>query len=176
MPDIEIKALSPSSNIRAMLSEMLIETVADGGSVGFMHPLAPEAADAFWQDSLASAARGGRIVFGAFDGQQLIGTVTLLLSLPPNQPHRADVAKVLVHPDFRRRGIAAALMREIEARALAAGRSLLVLDTHSDSPAQTLYAGLGYVTAGRVPNYAAIPDGALISTTFMYKELALHAG
>src|SRR5438132_9933681 len=82
MPDVEIKVLSASPDIRAMLSNMLIETVANGGSVSFMHPLAPEAADAFWRDSLASAERGERIVFGAFDGEPLVGTVTFLLTLP----------------------------------------------------------------------------------------------
>jgi hypothetical protein len=89
MRDIEIKVLSESPAIRAMLSETLIETVANGGSVSFMHPLAPEAADAFWRDSLASAERGERIVFGAFDREKLVGTVTLLLGLPSNQPHQA---------------------------------------------------------------------------------------
>ena len=110
----------------------------------------------------------------AREAGRIAGTAQLVTDTLPNGRHRADVAKVLVHPDFRRRGIAAALMRAIEAQALRAGRTLLVLDTHSDSPAETLYAGLGYQRAGRVPNFAAVPEGPLIATTFMYKELAPH--
>jgi GNAT superfamily N-acetyltransferase len=132
MSNIEIKALSPSPEIRAMLSEILIETVANGGSVSFMHPLSQEAAEAFWRDSLAAAGRDERIVLGAFDGESLIGTVTLLLSLPPNQPHRAEIAKMMTRVSHRHRGIATALLREAERIAIERGRWLLVLDTAED--------------------------------------------
>src|SRR3954470_11427661 len=128
MSNIEIKALSPSPEIRAMLSEILIETVANGGSVSFMHPLSQAAPQAFWSNSLSAASRGERIVFGAFDGDRLIGTVTLLLDLPPNQPHRAEIAKMITRISHRGRGIATALMRSAETRALERGRTLLVLD------------------------------------------------
>src|SRR6185295_12012075 len=109
--------------IRAMLSEILIETVANGGSVSFMHPLSPEAAEAFWSNSLSAADRGERIILGAFNGESLIGTVTLLLDLPPNQPHRAEIAKMMTRVSHRHRHGAAARSRadRDRTRALAIG-------------------------------------------------------
>src|SRR3954462_6806490 len=101
MPDIHIKALSASPEICAALGEMLIEAVANGGSVSFMHPLPPETANAFWRNSLAAAMRGERIVLGAFDGARLVGTVTLLLDLAQNQPHRAEIAKLMTRISHR---------------------------------------------------------------------------
>src|SRR5450756_1235381 len=96
-----IRDRDASPQVCGALGEILIETVANGGSVSFMHPLAPEAADRFWRDSLASAGRGERIVLGAFDGEILIGTVTLQLALPPNQPHRAEIAKMMTRIDMK---------------------------------------------------------------------------
>src|SRR2546430_12403859 len=112
MSNIEIKALSPSPEIRAMLSEILIETVANGGSVSFMHPLSQAAAEAFWSNSLSAAGRGEGIVLGAFDRDKLNGTVTLLLDLPPDQAHRAGIAKVMERGSQRHRGIATERLRE----------------------------------------------------------------
>src|SRR6185437_13977242 len=126
VPDFRIAPLTASPAINAALSSLLIETVASGGSVSFMHPLAPHDADAFWRDSLASADRGERVVLGAFDGKELIATVTLLLNLPPNQPHRTEIAKMMTRLSHRGRGAARALMREAEAIAIARGRTLLV--------------------------------------------------
>src|ERR1700747_492814 len=123
MPAITIAPLIDLPQIRAALSELLVETVANGGSGRFMHPLPLEAADAFWRDSLASAARGERIVLGAFDGDDLVATVTLLLNLPPNQPHRAEIAKMMTKLSYRHRGIATALMRAAEKMALERGRT-----------------------------------------------------
>ena len=137
-----------------MLCEMLIETVANGGSVSFMHPLAPEAADAFWRGSLASAERGEQIVFGAFDGKNLIGTVTLLLDLPPNQPHRAEIAKMMTRLSHRRRGVATALLRAAERAAIERGRWLLALDTAVDEGASGLYERMGFKLSGIIPDYA----------------------
>jgi len=171
MPDIEIKALSASPDIRAMLCEMLIETVANGGSVSFMPPLAPEAADAFWRDSLASAERGERIVFGAFDGESLIGTVTLLLGLPPNQPHRAEIAKMMTRLSHRHRGIATALLRAAERAAIERGRWLLVLDTAVDEGASGLYERVGFKLSGIIPEYALRPHGGLTGTMIYWKRL-----
>jgi hypothetical protein len=171
MPDIEIKALSASPDIRAMLCEMLIETVANGGSVSFMHPLAPEAADAFWRDSLASAERGERIVFGAFDGESLIGTVTLLLGLPPNQPHRAEIAKMMTRLSHRHRGIATALLRAAERAAIERGRWLLVLDTAVDEGASGLYERVEFKLSGIIPEYALRPHGGLTGTMIYWKRL-----
>src|SRR5258708_11856608 len=108
MPAIEIRALCASPDILKMLSEMLVEAVANGGSVSFMHPLAPEVADRFWDGSLAAAARGERIVLGAFDNTDLVGTVTLLLDCAPNQPHRGEIAKLITRISHRGRGVSTA--------------------------------------------------------------------
>ena len=115
MAHIQIKALKSAPDICAALSDMLIETVAHGGSVSFMHPLSEKAAETFWSNALNAADRGERIILGAFDGDALIGTVTLLLDLPPNQPHRAEIAKMMTRVSHRHRGIATALLREAEA-------------------------------------------------------------
>ena len=139
MSEITITPLNPSPRVREMLSEILIEVVANGGSVSFMHPLAQAAADAFWDDSLAAAVRDERIILGAWDGDNLVGTVTLLLKLPPNQPHRAEIAKMMTRLSHRGRGIASALMREAESRAVALRRTLLVLDTAEEDGASGLY-------------------------------------
>ena len=104
MAEIEIKTLSASPNISEALGTMLTDVVANGGSVGFMHPLAPARARAFWDAALAAADRGERIMLGAFDGAQLVATVTLLLDLPPNQPHRAEIAKMMTRLSRSRRG------------------------------------------------------------------------
>lgn len=171
MPDIEIKALNPSPDIRAALSEILVETVAHGGSVSFMHPMPLTAADAFWRDSLSAAARGERIVLGAFDGESLIGTVTLLLNLPPNQPHRAEIAKMMTRVSHRHRGIATALLRAAERLALERGRWLLVLDTAEDEGAAGLYERLGFKLTGVIPDYALKPHGGLTGTLIYWKRL-----
>jgi GNAT superfamily N-acetyltransferase len=120
---MDIRSLGMSLPVRDALSDILVEVVADGGSVSFMHPLAVDAAARFWNQSLAAAERGERIVLGIFDGDVLAGTVTVILDCPPNQPHRAEIAKLMVRPDYRGRGYARALLIEAEARAAAAGRS-----------------------------------------------------
>lgn len=171
MSDIQIKALGASSEIRAMLSEMLIETVANGGSVSFMHPLSREAADAFWSNSLDAAGRGERIILGAFDGEDLLGTVTLLLDLPPNQPHRAEIAKMMTRVSHRHRGIATALLREAERIAIARERWLLVLDTAEDEGAAGLYERMGFQLTGVIPDYALKPHGGLTGTLIYWKRL-----
>jgi ribosomal protein S18 acetylase RimI-like enzyme len=149
MSEITIAPLSASPRIRRALCEILVEVVANGGSVNFMHPLAFEAADTFWEDSLAAAARGERIVLGAFDGESLVGTVTLMLNCPPNQPHRAEIAKLMTRMSHRGRGVAKALMQVAERMAVERARTLLVLDTAADGGASALYEGLGFKLAGR---------------------------
>ena len=171
MPDIEIKPLSPSPDIRARLSEMLIEAVANGGSVSFMHPLPPEVADRFWENSLAAAARGDRVVLGAFDGHQLVGTVTLVLDLAPNQPHRAEIAKMMTRISHRGRGVAKALLHAAERAAIERGRWLLVLDTAVDEGASGLYERVGFKLSGIIPDYAYRPHGGLTGTMFYWKRL-----
>jgi ribosomal protein S18 acetylase RimI-like enzyme len=172
---IRIAPLTASPEIRAALSALLIETVASGGSVSFMHPLAQHEADAFWQDSLASADRGERIVLGAFDRENLIATVTLLLALPPNQPHRAEIAKMMTKLSHRGRGVARALMREAETIAIARDRTLLVLDTAVDDGASWLYERMGFTLSGIIPHYALKPHGGLTGTMIYWKRIGAMA-
>ena len=172
MPDLTIEPLRPAPCLRAMLGEILIEVVAHGGSVSFMHPLAPDVAAAFWDASLAAAERGERIVLGAWDGDVLAGTVTLLLDLPPNQPHRAEIAKLMTRVSHRGRGIATELMRAAEAEAVKLGRTLLVLDTATEGGASGLYESLGFSLAGEVPDYALKPHGGLTGTKVYWKRIA----
>ena len=170
MPEIEIRALDASPDIREALSEILVETVANGGSVSFMHPLAVEVAHTFWSGSLAAADRGERIVLGAFDDESLIGTVTLLLDCPPNQPHRAEIAKMMTRISHRGRGVATALMRAAERMAVERKRKLLVLDTAADGGASGFYERLGFQLAGVIPDYAFKPHGGLSGTMIYWKR------
>jgi len=173
---ISIRPLASSPDIIAALSEILVETVANGGSVSFMHPLPVELASAFWTGSLAAADRGERIVLGALDGERLVATVTLLLDLPPNQPHRGEIAKMMTRLSHRHRGIASALLREAERIAIARGRTLLVLDTAVDEGASWLYERAGYQLAGIIPDYALMPHGGLTGTMVYWKRLMAEAG
>ncbi|MBR0799137.1 GNAT family N-acetyltransferase [Bradyrhizobium jicamae] len=175
MPNLSIKPLHDQPDIRNALSEMLVETVANGGSVSFMHPLSSDDARAFWKDSLAAAARDERIVLGAFDGTELIGTVTLLLALPPNQPHRAEIAKMMTRVAHRKRGVATALMRAAERLAIERGRTLLVLDTAVDEGASPLYERLGFQLSGIIPDYALKPHGGLTGTMIYWKRIGAAA-
>src|SRR5215475_11949011 len=108
MVEITVALVPATPEMRVALSEILVEVVANGGSVSFMHPLALAEADAFWERALAAAGRGERVVLGAFDGTALVGTVTVLLDLPPNQPHRAEIAKLMTRVSHRGRGVATA--------------------------------------------------------------------
>ncbi|WP_158814321.1 GNAT family N-acetyltransferase [Methylocapsa sp. S129] len=171
MSAIAIKALTAAPETRAMLSEILVEVVAHGGSVSFMHPLAPRAADAFWENALAAAGRGERIVLGAWDGDALVGTVSLLLDCPPNQPHRAEIAKMMTRLNHRGRGVATALMWAAEGLAAERGRTLLTLDTAAEDGASGLYEKLGFVLAGTIPDYALKPHGGLTGTMVYWKRI-----
>jgi GNAT superfamily N-acetyltransferase len=135
-----------------------------------MQPLTPERATAFWVQVAACTARGERALLVADDGQGIAGTVQLILDQPENQPHRADVAKMLVHRRARRRGIGAALLRAVETEARAAGKTLLVLDT-ADATAERLYVRMGWQRCGVIPGYALLPEGGLCDTTYMYRQL-----
>lgn len=172
MPEIAIHPLLPSPRVSAMLSEILIEVVAHGGSVSFMHPLDPAAAAAFWDVALAAADRRERVVLGAWDGDVLAGTVTLLLDCPPNQPHRAEIAKLMTRVSHRGRGIATAMMCAAEAVAVERGRTLLVLDTATEGGAAPLYEALGFTFAGEIPDYALKPHGGLTGTLLYWKRIA----
>ncbi|NSL85950.1 GNAT family N-acetyltransferase [Chitinophaga sp. Mgbs1] len=168
---ISIRVLSSERQTIADLSDMMIAVVAHGGSIGFMHPLAQQVAEGFWQDSLLSAEKGERIVLGAFDNDILAGTVTLLLKGPQNQPHRGEIAKMMTRAEYRRRGIARALLLEAERLAAAHGRTLLTLDTATEDGAAGLYESLGYQLTGEIPDYALKPHGGLTGTLIYWKRL-----
>ena len=155
------------------LADVLIDCVEGGASVSFMLPMTRDKATRFWQTVAAGVARGERalLVAEAGDGR-IVGTVQLLLALPENQPHRADVAKMLVHRRARGRGVAQRLMRAVEHAARDEGRTLLVLDTVTDSVADRLYTRAGWQRVGEIPDYALMPDGAYCATTVFYKSLA----
>jgi ribosomal protein S18 acetylase RimI-like enzyme len=175
MEEIKIAPLKASPATCTALSEILIEVVANGGSVSFMHPLAQETADSFWRDSLAAVDRGEQIVLGAFEGPQLVGTVTLLLQFPPNQPHRAEIAKMMTRLTHRGRGVATALMRMAERMAVERGRTLMVLDTAVEDGASRLYERLGFNLTGVIPNYALKPHGGLTGTMIYWKRIPEQA-
>jgi GNAT superfamily N-acetyltransferase len=153
------------------LSDVLIDCVEGGASVSFMLPIARATAVAFWQSVAAAVARGERILIVAEDhAGRIVGTVQLILAQVENQPHRADVAKMLVHRRARRHGVGADLLAAAESAALQAGKSLLVLDTASGD-AERLYARLGWLRCGVIPNYALLPGGGFCDTTFFYRAL-----
>lgn len=153
------------------LSDVLIDCVEAGASVSFMHPLTRERATAFWRTVADGVAAGQRALIVAEDAQGMCGTVQLIFDLPENQPHRADLAKMLVHRRARRRGLGAALMRAAEDTARDSGKTLLVLDAVTDGDAARLYARLGWVRVGDIPDYALFPQGGYCSTTFFYRRL-----
>jgi GNAT superfamily N-acetyltransferase len=153
------------------LSSVLIDCVEGGASVSFMLPMTRAKADAFWRKVGASAERGERVVLAAEDASgTIVGTAQVILDQPENQPHRGDLAKMLVHRRARRLGVGAALLVAAERSAREAGKTLLVLDTAS-SDAERLYARQGWVPCGQVPQYALLPDGVPCATTFFYKFL-----
>ena len=156
--------------LAAGLAGVLVDCVEHGASVSFMSPLTHDKAEAFWAEVAESVGRGERILIVASAGEEVVGTVQVVLALPENQPHRGEVSKMLVHTRARRRGIGAALMQAAEAAARAAGKSLLVLDTASDD-AERLYARLGWTRVGAVPGYALFPDGRPCDTTIFYKVI-----
>lgn len=153
------------------LADLLVDCVKGGASVSFMLPLPRARAVSFWRRVADDVARGARTLLVAQDELGICGTVQLILDLPENQPHRADVAKMLVHPRARRLGLGAALMRAAEAEALARRRTLLVLDAVTGGDGARLYERLGWIRVGDVPNFALMPAGGFCSTTYYYRDL-----
>ena len=155
------------------LGALLYACVHAGASVNFVLPFTEDDSAAFWRRKVLPAMRaGGRVLWVAQSGARVVGSVQLDHATPPNQAHRAEVTKLLVHPEFRRRGIAQALMAELERAAVRLGRSLITLDTRTGDAAERLYAALGYRTAGMIPGYCRDPFAdRLDSTTIMYKVL-----
>jgi ribosomal protein S18 acetylase RimI-like enzyme len=152
------------------LADVLIDCVEGGASVSFMHPLSRDRATTFWRRVAPAVVAGERALLVAEDGRGLCGTVQLILEQPENQPHRADLTKLLVHRRARRHGVGEALMRAAETTARACGKSLLVLDTASDT-AERLYERLGWERVGVIPGYALLPQGGLCDTVVFYRNL-----
>lgn len=152
------------------LAEVLLDCVEGGASVSFMLPMARQTAVHFWQKVADGIALGERTLIVAEEEQGIVGTVQLITSQPENQPHRADVAKLLVHRRARKAGVGLLLMQAVEDAAREQGKTVLVLDT-SNPGAERLYERLGWQRVGSVPNYALMPDGVLCATTFFYKAL-----
>lgn len=153
------------------LAAILADCVADGASVGFIDPFGERDATAYWAGVAEAVAAGHTLLLVAEADGEILGTVQLGIGLPPNQPHRADLKKLLVHRRGRGRGLARRLMTAAEGEALALGRHLLVLDTATGSPAEAIYARLGWSRAGVIPDYALFPDGSFCDTTLFYKSL-----
>lgn len=172
-PAVEIVAPGAAEGDLDALAELLHACVAAGASVNFVRPFPHAAARDFWAHRvLPGVAAGTRLLFVLRDGDRLSGTVQLNLDTPPNGAHRAEVAKLLVHPACRRRGLGRRLMAALEAEARRRGRSLLTLDTRTGDAAEPLYRSLGYATVGTIPGYCRHPeDERLESTTIMYKAL-----
>ncbi|HWX09064.1 MAG TPA: GNAT family N-acetyltransferase [Gaiellaceae bacterium] len=154
------------------LADLLIDCVDGGAGVSFVHPLAPAKAQAFWRGVAAGVAAGERALLVAEDDTGIVGTVQLVLVQPENQPHRADLTKMLVHRRARRRGLGAALLQAVEETARECGKTLLVLDTNEGSDAERLYERLGWVRVGTIPDYSVEPRGGLRGTTVFYRALS----
>ena len=170
---IEIVSLAAPIGDHALdeLAEVLADCVAGGASVSFMPPYSQHDARAFFGKVAGSVAAGDTVLLAANVDGKIVGTVQLGLDTPPNQPHRADVKKMLVHRSARGRGIGAALMAAVEAEALRRGRWLLVLDTVPGESGHRLYVRAGWQQSGTVPDYALFPDGRLCDTAIMWKRL-----
>jgi ribosomal protein S18 acetylase RimI-like enzyme len=171
---ISIERFSPAdfSRFRATLTEILRDAVAGGASVSFIAPLSDETVKLYWEGVETGLIAGDLILLGGFWKKELKGTVQLDLAKPPNQPHRCDIRKLLVHRSARGQGVGRALMRAAEREAAGIGRTLLTLDTETGSVAETLYRKLGYVPIGVIPGYALDGFGErFVSTTIFYKQL-----
>ena len=170
-PPLRIRRLDTLTDAQIdALAAVLIDCVQAGASVSFLHPLPLDKAQAFWRQVAGGVQRGERALLVAEDAAGIVGTVQLVLDQPENQPHRADLSKMLVLQRARRRGIGEALMRAAEDVARGCAKTLLVLDTASDDAAR-LYARLGWQCLGVIPGYALLPHGGLCDTTFFYRNV-----
>ncbi|MGJ7607981.1 GNAT family N-acetyltransferase [Variovorax sp. LT1R20] len=172
-PRIRVLHTVSDAHVQA-LADLLIDCVEGGASVSFMLPITRERALAFWRKVADGVARGERVLLVAEDGEGLLGTVQVVLDQPENQPHRAEVSKMLVFRRARRRGIGALLMQAAEDEARAHRKTLLVLDT-SSAEAERLYARMGWQRVGVIPGFALLPDGEPCGTTFFYLALEERA-
>ena len=171
-PSIRIRRLHSVDDAQVDgLTDLLIDCVERGASASFMHPLAPATARAFWSSVADGVAAGDRALLVAEDGAGIVGTVQLILGQPENQPHRADLVKLLVHHRARRQGLGERLMRAAEQLARDCDKTLLVLDTVPGSDAERLYERLGWVRVGTIPDFALLPFGGLAPTTVVYRRV-----
>lgn len=170
-----LRALSPA-DIETHVSDLcqvLLDSVLDGAAISFLTTLTLAEAEQFWLQEVGNAvARGDRHLFGAFREDRLVGTVQVITGMPPNQPHRAEIAKMVVHPDHRRLGLGKALMDAALDTARRSGKTLVTLDTRTGDVSEQLYRGVGFEQAGVIPDFAFDPDGqARHATTYMYRYL-----
>lgn len=174
MPAPDIRPLSKAETLGALpdLCDTLSDCVEGGASLGFMSPFAPADGEAFWRGVAEAVERGEVLLYGAFLGDRLVGTVQVGFASKPNQPHRGDLMKLLVHRDARGLGLSKALMAAAEQGAAQAGRTLLVLDTAAGELAEALYEKLGWQRSGIIPNYALFPDGRYCDTVIFWKTVA----
>lgn len=171
--EYEIRRLTDAEGWKSVgaLADVLVDCVEGGASVSFMAPFSKTDAEAFFEQVMRDVENGDCILLAAYARGKLVGTVQVAFPWPPNQRHRADVAKLLVARSFRGQGIAKLLMQQAEVHARAAGKSLLVLDTATGDAAEKLYEGLGWKKVGIIPKYALYPDGRWCDTTVFYKNL-----
>jgi ribosomal protein S18 acetylase RimI-like enzyme len=165
--DVKIDQLKSIGEHIDELSELLIQVVEDDASIGFLPPLKLSEAKKYWKNALKPEV----ILFVAKNNNQIVGSVQLHLCTKQNGGHRAEIAKLMTHPNYRRKGIGRSLMQKAEERAKQEGRSLLVLDTREGDPSNQLYTSIGYIQAGRIPNYAKSASGELHATIFYYNIL-----
>lgn len=170
---VEIRRLVPAEVREHLdaLAAVLHDCVSGGASVSYMWPFSHDEARAAFEAWAADVEQGGRVILAAFADGDLVGTVQVVLAVPPNQPHRGEIAKLLVHRAARGRGIARSLMERAEAEARAERRTLLVLDAVTGGDAARLYSRLGWTTVGVIPNYALYPDGRPCDTTVFWKAI-----
>jgi ribosomal protein S18 acetylase RimI-like enzyme len=172
--EIEVRRLDGADLDRHLdgLAAVLADCVEGGASVSYLAPFSHADARAAFSGFAADAASGRRVILAAFAGEELVGTVQVVLAVPPNQPHRGEIAKLLVHRSARRRGVAQILMEHAEAEARAEGKTLLVLDTVTGEAAERLYTRLGWTRVGVIPGYALYPDRRPCDTTVFWKRVS----
>ncbi len=175
MSQVTIRMLTPSETATAVpaLAEILSDCVEGGASVGFMSPHTPDDAMPYWQGVVHAVTDGNTVLIVAEKDGEILGTVQLGIGMMPNQPHRADLKKLLVHRKARGLGLSRLLMEAAESAAAKHGRHILVLDTATGSPAEAIYEKFGWQRVGVIPQYALMPDGSYCGSTFFYKALAV---
>lgn len=168
---IEVASEALALRYLAQLNNLLINNVNSGASIGWLPPMQEAAAESYWRSRITEIGAGSRILLFAWEDELIVGSAQLGLEQRENGNHRAEVQKVMVHTDYRRRGIASELMRTLEDCAVQNDRSLLFLDTRQGDPSEDLYLKLGYVRVGAIPQYVRNPDGGFHATVLYYKIL-----